>query len=97
MLSPFFQSLPVLPYAFLAILTDGQLEDLLECTGHEETLKLPTSGVIACARYHIGEYHKVIYVYDHPFTLHQISCVFSDSIVCPTTYLTVDVLVQLLN
>ena len=59
MLSPFFQSLPILPYTFLAVLTDGQLEDLLESQGHEEILKLPTSGVIACARYHIGEHHKV--------------------------------------
>ena len=59
MFSPFFQSLPVMPFTFLAVLTDTQLEDLLEANDNEEILKLPTSGVIACARYHIGEHHKV--------------------------------------
>ena len=59
MFSPFFQSLPVMPFTFLAVLTDTQLEDLLEANDNEGILKLPTSGVIACARYHIGEHHKV--------------------------------------
>ena len=48
-----------MPYTFLALLTADQLEDLLESHDHNEILKLPTSGVIACARYHVAESHKV--------------------------------------
>lgn len=65
MFYPFFQGLPVMPFTFLAVLTAEQLDSLLESEDNEELLKLPTSGVIACVRYHVGEYHKVktTYVY----------------------------------
>lgn len=62
MFYPFFHGMKIMPYTFLAVLTAQQLEDLLESEDNEELLKLPTSGVIACVRYHLGETHKVKYM-----------------------------------
>lgn len=59
MLYPYFQVLQVMPFTFLAVLNAAQLEDVLECQDNLELLKLPTSGVIACVRYQIGDTHKV--------------------------------------
>ena len=55
-LKPFFPSIPILPYTFIALLTEGQLINLLDKT--EVDIPLPLNGIVACAAHYfkIREY-----------------------------------------
>lgn len=52
MLSPFFKTMDIMRYTYLAILTKDQLLNMLESEKEDVTKLLPTSAVIGCVRYH---------------------------------------------
>jgi len=52
-LKPFFPSMKMLPYTFLALLTADQLVNLLEKADDDAIRGLPLDGVLACTLYHL--------------------------------------------